>query len=123
MKDHWVFGGVVSVIIHAVLLVAIFSFGGGGATTAEEPDVSTATAVERVDPVRPVEPVAPTGAGDVADAEIVASYTVRSGDNLSRIARNHGTTVAALADLNGMSVSKLANLRIGQVIKVPAKDE
>ncbi len=39
-------------------------------------------------------------------------YTVRSGDNLSRIAANNGTTVATLCRLNGISSKSI--LRIGQ---------
>ncbi|MFI3332777.1 MAG: LysM peptidoglycan-binding domain-containing protein [Rikenellaceae bacterium] len=52
-------------------------------------------------------------------------YTVRSGDVLSRIAANNGTTVATLCRLNGISSKSV--LRIGQRlivrdgIKVPAK--
>jgi len=43
-------------------------------------------------------------------------YTVRSGDNLSVIARNHGTTVDKLCQLNGMNRNDV--LRVGQKLKV-----
>jgi len=57
----------------------------------------------------------PAGAGEsferayaaLPDSERIASvmvrYTVRNGDTLNRIAREHGTTVAALAQANGMT--------------------
>jgi len=45
----------------------------------------------------------------------VASYTVRKGDSLSKIAKKHGTTVAKLQKLNGMKSTKL---KPGQKIKV-----
>jgi len=43
-------------------------------------------------------------------------YKVQSGDSLSRIARNNGTTVVALQTANGMTNT---NLRVGQVLKIP----
>ena len=43
-------------------------------------------------------------------------YTVRSGDTLSKIARNHGTTVKALCQLNG--ISENSTLRVGQKLKL-----
>ena len=43
-------------------------------------------------------------------------YTVRSGDTLSRIARNNGTTVKELCRLNG--ISQNATLRIGKRLRV-----
>ena len=44
------------------------------------------------------------------------TYTVRSGDTLSKIARRNGTTVRALCQLNG--ISETSTLRIGQKLKV-----
>jgi membrane-bound lytic murein transglycosylase D len=43
-------------------------------------------------------------------------YTVRRGDNLSTIARRHGTTVVALQRANGMRNSRI---RAGSVLKIP----
>ncbi len=43
-------------------------------------------------------------------------YAIRSGDTLSKIAAQHGTTVEALCDLNGLSRSSV--LQIGQQIRV-----
>jgi LysM repeat protein len=44
------------------------------------------------------------------------TYVVRSGDNLSRIARRFGTTAAALARLNGIANPSL--IHVGQVLRV-----
>jgi N-acetylmuramoyl-L-alanine amidase len=46
-----------------------------------------------------------------------AAYTVRSGDTLSRIAAQHGTTVSALASANGISNPNV--IRIGQRLELP----
>ena len=46
----------------------------------------------------------------------VKTYTVRSGDNLSTIAANNGTTVAKLVSLNGLSNPNF--LYVGQVLKL-----
>jgi membrane-bound lytic murein transglycosylase D len=45
------------------------------------------------------------------------SYKVRRGDTLWELAQKHGTTVSKLRSINGMSRS--AELRIGQIIKIP----
>ena len=45
-----------------------------------------------------------------------ATYTVRSGDNLSKIAKRHGTTVKRLCELNGINENSI--LRVGQKLKV-----
>ena len=46
-----------------------------------------------------------------------STYTVRNGDTLSKIARNHGTTVKALCQLNG--IKETSTIRAGQKIKLP----
>ncbi len=45
-----------------------------------------------------------------------ATYTVRSGDTLSKIARANGTSVRALCQLNGIKETSV--LRVGQKLKV-----
>lgn len=47
------------------------------------------------------------------------TYKVRKGDNLGKIARNHGVTIAALQAANGMSASQ-TRIDVGQVLKIPA---
>lgn len=44
------------------------------------------------------------------------TYTVRSGDTLSKIARRHGTSVKRLCQLNG--IKENSTLRVGQKLKV-----
>ena len=50
----------------------------------------------------------------------VVTYTVRSGDTLSEIARKNGVTVAELTVFNQMS--RKATLRPGQTLKIPPRD-
>jgi murein DD-endopeptidase MepM/ murein hydrolase activator NlpD len=64
-------------------------------------------------------PVAPKPAKAKAPAKPKAqgkTYTVVKGDNLTKIAKAHGTTVAALVALNGIKDKNKIN--IGQVLKV-----
>jgi LysM repeat protein len=46
------------------------------------------------------------------------TYTVKSADTLTKIAREHGTTVTALKQLNGLTVDRI---NLGQKLKLPAK--
>lgn len=46
------------------------------------------------------------------------SYKVKSGDNLSKIAKQHGVTVAQLKSANGMTSDAL---RAGQTLQIPTK--
>lgn len=52
-----------------------------------------------------------------APAESFRTYRVQSGDTLSAIAADFGTTSRAIAELNGITVN--STLRIGQVLKIP----
>ncbi|MFC0714971.1 LysM peptidoglycan-binding domain-containing protein [Cellulomonas biazotea] len=56
-------------------------------------------------------------AATAAPAPAAASYTVRSGDTVSRIASRHGTTTAAIVAANGLD--SRAFIRIGQTLTVP----
>ena len=49
----------------------------------------------------------------------VAAYTVRNGDTVHQIAREHGATVAAVLMLNGVGDPR--RLRTGQSLRVPNK--
>jgi len=46
-----------------------------------------------------------------------ATYTVKAGDNLTKIARAHGTTSKAIQNANGL---KTTQLKVGQKLKIPA---
>ncbi|MFM9780482.1 peptidoglycan-binding protein [Streptomyces scabiei] len=60
------------------------------------------------------------GGGDTGATGGTGTYTVKKGDTLSSIAKAHATTVAKLASLNGLSDPD--ELKIGQQLKVPAKE-
>ena len=49
------------------------------------------------------------------------SYKVKSGDTLSMIAKEKGTTLAALLKANNIPLKEANKLRIGQPLKIPAK--
>jgi len=55
-------------------------------------------------------------AAPIAPAEIV--YTVKKGDTLSKIAKAYNTTVAKLAEYNG--ISNPNKISVGQAIKIPS---
>lgn len=57
------------------------------------------------------------GSSDMSSGE---TYTVKSGDTLSKIARNHGTTVKALKAENNLSSTKI---KVGEKLKLPASAE
>ncbi len=70
----------------------------------------------------PTAPTAPSATG-VTPTETAAAggeqiYTVKSGDNLTKIAAQFGTTVAKLRALNGL---KTDSIKVGQKLKIPAK--
>ena len=67
------------------------------------------------DPVLP-EPVHGPKPVVVAPAPKAVTYTVKAGDNLTKIASKHGTTVAALVKLNG--IKDASKINVGQVIKL-----
>jgi LysM repeat protein len=65
-------------------------------------------------------PSAPAaGAGEpVATAAGEQLYEVKSGDTLTSIARNHGTTVKAIETANNLTSTRI---KVGEKLKVPAK--
>ncbi len=62
-------------------------------------------------------PGQPTTAPTAAPSGGEGAYTVQPGDTLSRIAARYGTSVAAIAQLNG--IANLNLIFVGQVLKVP----
>lgn len=63
-------------------------------------------------------PVAVEYAPSSLDAASVQTYTVASGDSLSKIAARHGVTVREIAELNG--IKDPGKIRIGQKLKLPS---
>ncbi len=59
-------------------------------------------------------PVAPAGDSSTT------SYTVKSGDTLTKIAKAHGSTAKAIQAANGLSTTKI---KVGQKLKIPSKAE
>ena len=53
-----------------------------------------------------------------ASAKAATTYKVRRGDNLSKIAKRFGTTVAAIQKANSMSGTRID---IGDKLKIPAR--
>ena len=49
-----------------------------------------------------------------------ASYTVKSGDTLTKIAKKNGTTAKAIQAANGLTTTKI---KVGQKLKIPSKAE
>lgn len=112
-----------SLLIHAVILGLLALTSGGGTTPPEE---------EVVPPEQVAGDVAPEPGGGSGETETPVAapaaespaagpvlYVVRQGDNLTRIARACGSTVAELAELNGKPVKRLEKLWVGQKIKLP----
>ncbi|MFT3831220.1 MAG: LysM peptidoglycan-binding domain-containing protein [Opitutaceae bacterium] len=64
----------------------------------------------------PVSGRSATSSSSFAPAASGATYTVKSGDTLSKIASRYHTTSGALRSLNGISGD---HLRIGQVLQIP----
>ena len=54
--------------------------------------------------------------GDTAGA----TYTVKSGDTLTKIAKKNGTTAKAIQAANGLTTTKI---KVGQKLKIPSKAE
>jgi LysM repeat protein len=67
-----------------------------------------------------------TSADAVAPASVAggdtggASYTVKSGDTLTKIAKKNGTTAKAIQAANGLTTTKI---HVGQKLKIPSKAE
>ena len=89
------------------------------------PDASTQRQPARAaSPRASTSPRAPATAGTSpakpreASASMPAVYVVKQGDNLTKIARAHGTTAEAIAKANGKSLNAMNMLWVGQKIKL-----
>ena len=56
----------------------------------------------------------------IRDSSMTEDYVVKAGDSFGGIAYSHGTTIAVLKELNGLSDMRL---RVGQILKVPIKSK
>ena len=76
----------------------------------------------KIDQTVKIPPPAPAGAktGTPAPAagDTASTYTVKSGDSLSKIASSHGTTVKELQKLNNLTTTQI---KVGQKLKLPAR--
>ena len=129
-------------VAFAAIVVARLSGGGPDLTPAgagvgatPSPSVIASPAATDVPPATPaasgaaaptlvpteVDPSAPPPEASAGPQEAAppapATYTVRGGDTLGAIAREFGTTVAVLQELNGIDNPRL--LRVGQVLQLP----
>ena len=71
-------------------------------------------------PVSAASAPAPVGGVDAGGAPAPAestTYVVKSGDNLTKIVKAHGTTLKAVRSLNGL---KTDQIKVGQKLKLPA---
>ena len=127
---RWIFAIGLSLALH--VLVVVLMVGIGGDDAAPSP-VAFPSKPEKVEPLAPKPAFAPPAAAAVTPpaTTVVAplaqaqsetpsykTYTVKSGDNLSKIAKLDGSTLAELAELNGTDVKTLSRLQPGQKIKV-----
>jgi len=131
----WTVAVAASLGLHVLIIVALLGFGaftGGGDSPAPEepkkPEVALSQPVKTPDQTGPV----PTQNAGPVPAQTVPSpadtagtvptderfYIVKSGDNLSKIAKLDGSSIAELAELNGKSIKELSILRVGQQIRV-----
>lgn len=62
-------------------------------------------------------PAATDGAAAAAPASAGSVYTVKAGDNLTKIAKSHGTSSKAIKAANGLKTEKI---HVGQKLKIPA---
>jgi LysM repeat protein len=122
-------------LIAAFAAVAVARLGSGasdslGATGSSAPSASAAATASPAPTAVPsaagtaapsVAPtVAPTAAVTAApSAAARQTYTVKSGDTLGAIANRFGTTVDAIAKLNGIARADYGRIQVGRVLQIP----
>ena len=126
----WTVAVAASLGLHALIIVALLGFGAftGPSAPSDEPPAKpvvaatdagtvpnqTGTVPDRAGPL-PNQPPPPI-TGTVPEEE--KFYIVKSGDNLSKIAKLDNSSILELAELNGKSIKELSRLMVGQKIKV-----
>ena len=121
----WCIAGAGSVAIH-VFIILLFVWSGKSSSVPTPQPASVAAETKAAEPDQsppgaPHESAAPA-APPAPPEPRTRNYTVKPGDNLTRLARNAGTTPAELARLNGVDEKELAKLKVGQIIKLPTAD-
>ncbi len=122
---EWCIAGACSVAIHVFIILLFVLI--GKTTSDPAPQTEPATAAHKPTPAPPPEP--PQETDEPASSTTTTpseprtrTYKVKPGDNLTRLARSAGTTPAELARLNGVGEKEFANLKVGQIIKLPVAD-
>lgn len=122
-------GALVAVLLVAFAAIAASRFSApGGAASASPSPAPSSTATPAPTPVptgtpSPPPTISPTPTPTATPEPTptpepsVATYVVQSGDTLSGIAARFGTTVAVLAELNG--IAEPSKIRVGQVLILP----
>jgi len=123
------------IVVAAVVTFAAarwpFGSGGTGAASASPGPVATASPTPNPQATPSTRPTASPTASPTPTATrtprptrtpkptatATRTYTVQRGDTLSAIAARFGTTVKAIADLNGITDPSV--IRVGQVLKIP----
>ncbi len=61
-------------------------------------------------------PMSAPGTADIASAGGMVTYKVKSGDNLTTIAKNHHVTIKSIQSANNLTTT---SIKVGQVLKIP----
>lgn len=93
--------------------------GADSTAAAAKAEVASAKPVKPEAKAEPAKKKVEKEAAAAAPKAAPTTYKVRRGDTLEKIARAHGTTVAALQAANGMSKGQ-TRIDIGQTLKLPA---
>ena len=127
--EIWTVSFVASLGLHVLVVAALIGFGSLPSSTSPAPSAPSEQPPAAVAPTTPESqvpvptapatdavpvPAADTGTVPAADKY----YTVKAGDNLTKIAKLDGSTLAELAELNDKSIKELGRLKVGQRIKV-----
>ena len=150
-RTQWLIAGAVSLVLHVVGIGALLALNSPEKppAVAEPPrpaaEPQTPSPAVRSEPTKDEKPV--KDENPVRDEKLVkdekparaesseqkappeksasvdtATYVVKSGDNLTTIARKYSLTAAELSKLNGKDVKTFSRLRVGQRIRVPRPD-
>ena len=130
----WLVAIALSIGLHVLVVVALVatSGGDGGRGDAPRPEIVNGRDARSPSGLRDTNlasgggenaaQTVGTGVPPVQKEDIAtggeAYYIVKSGDNLSKIAKLDGSTLAELAEMNGKTVKELEKLQVGQKLKV-----